>query len=137
MAYWSRTSDGMKKSELGNREMDIIQALWTLGKATVSEVHKKLTDSGVEVAYTTVQTMLNRLERKGRVGREVAGRAYIYRPLLKEPAALSVAIGKVADRFFGGSVEELATHLVGGSLTPKQLDRLRALVDAQRKAGAP
>jgi BlaI family penicillinase repressor len=123
----------MKRRELGERETDLLQALWKLGAGTVSAVREELTRGGVSVAYTTVQTMLNRLVRKGQVARDVSARAHVYRPLLKQPAALKVAIKKVADRFFSGSVEELATHLVSENLTPKHLDRLRAMIEAQRK----
>jgi len=117
--------------KLGERELDILQALWRLGQATVAEVHQELLREGHEIAYTTVQTMLNRLEAKGRVARDTSDRAHRYRPLFKEPAAVSVAIKRLADRFFGGSVEELATHLVERNLTPKQLERVRTMIDDQ------
>jgi BlaI family penicillinase repressor len=115
--------------KLGERELDILQALWRLGQATVAEVNQELLNKGHEIAYTTVQTMLNRLEAKGRVARNASDRAHRYRPLFKEPAAVTVAIKRIADRFFGGSVEELATHLVEKNLTPKQLDRVRTMID--------
>lgn len=121
------------KPKLGERELDILQALWRLGQATVAEVHQELLNEGHEVAYTTVQTMLNRLEAKGGVARDASDRAHRYRPLLKEPATMTVAIKRLADRFFSGSVEELATHLVEKNLTPKQLERIRLMIDEQRK----
>jgi BlaI family transcriptional regulator, penicillinase repressor len=114
---------------LGERELDILQALWRIGQATVAEVHQELLNEGHEIAYTTVQTMLNRLEAKGRVARNASDRAHRYRPLFKEPAAVTVAIKRLADRFFEGSVEELATHLVEKNLTPKQLKRVRTMID--------
>jgi predicted transcriptional regulator len=124
---------GKAQRKLGERELDILQALWRLGQATVTEVHQELLNEGHEIAYTTVQTMLNRLEAKGSVARDATDRAHRYRPLLKEPAAVTVAIKRLADRFFSGSVEELATHLVERNLTPKQLDRIRAMIDEHQK----
>jgi len=121
------------KSKLGEREMDILQSLWKLGQATVNEAHQELLKSGHQIAYTTVQTMLNRLEVKGIVARDTTDRAHRYRPLLREPATLAVAIKRLADRFFGGSIEKLATHLVEKDLTPGQLKRIRAIIDEHRK----
>jgi predicted transcriptional regulator len=115
--------------KLGERELDIMQSLWSLGTATVSEVHAALTERGHLIAYTTVQTMLNRLEGKRFVARDMRDRAHRYRPLLKEPATVAVAIKKLAERFFDGSIEALATHLVARDLTPNQLKRVREMID--------
>lgn len=121
------------KQQLGERELDIMQVLWRTGKATVTEVHQTLLDEGTEVAYTTVQTMLNRLEAKHLVARDGSDRAHLYRPLLKEPAVVGGAIRRLTDRFFSGSVEALATRLVEKDLSPAQLKRLQALLDAHRR----
>ncbi|HYU35206.1 MAG TPA: BlaI/MecI/CopY family transcriptional regulator [Thermoanaerobaculia bacterium] len=118
---------------LGDRELDIMQALWRLGRATVSDVQGHLREQGVEIAYTTIQTMLNRLEVKGLVARETAGKAHAYRPLVKEPAEVGGAIRRLTERFFEGSVEALAAHLVERDLDSEQLDRIQALIDAQRR----
>ena len=126
----------MKRSsnpKIGERELDILQALWKLGQATVAEVHQELLNEGYEIAYTTVQTMLNRLEAKGRVARDASDRAHRYRPLFKERAAVGVAIRQLADRFFKGSMEALATHLVEKDLKPTELDRLQSLIDSHRR----
>jgi BlaI family penicillinase repressor len=116
-------------AKLGERELDILQILWRLGRATVADVRQALRFDGHRVAYTTVQTILNRLEAKGRVAKDASGRAHAYRPLLKEPAAVTVAIKRLADRFFQGSVANLATHLVEQNLTPEQLERVRTQID--------
>jgi predicted transcriptional regulator len=78
--------------------------------------------------------MLNRLEAKGRVARDASDRAHCYRPLLKEPAAVTVAIKRLADRFFQGSLAKLATHLVEKNLTADQLDRVRALIASHEES---
>ncbi|MGA2263868.1 MAG: BlaI/MecI/CopY family transcriptional regulator [Acidobacteriota bacterium] len=121
------------KDTFGERELDVLQALWRLGSATVTEVQDDLQKKGHELAYTTVQTILNRLEGKGRVVRDSSDRAHRYQPLFQEPAAVTGAIQRLADRFFRGSVEDLATHLVERHLTPKQLQRIRAMVEKNRK----
>ena len=72
---------------VGERELDIIQALWECEEGTVAEVHARLVARGHDVAYTTVQTMLNRLEAKGIVARDSSERAHRYRTILDEPDA--------------------------------------------------
>lgn len=123
------------KEKLGDRELDIMQALWATGEGTVGDVHQALVESGHNVAYTTVQTMLNRLEEKGLVSRKKRGRAFLYRPVMEEPAAASVAVRRLVDRFFGGDPAALATHLVGGSIAPRDLDRIQALIEDRRQKG--
>lgn len=122
-----------KNVDLGERELDIMQVLWQRGKATVTEVHQALVEEGRNVAYTTVQTMLNRLEAKRLVARDDSERAHKYRPLLKEPTVVGGAIQRLTNRFFQGSPEALATHLIEQGLSSEQLDRIQALIDAHRR----
>ena len=123
------------KQKLGERELDIMQVLWQTGRATVAEVHQSLQDKRDDIAYTTVQTMLNRLEAKGLVRRDDSDRAHRYAPVLKEPAVVTRAIQKLAERFFSGSVEALATRLVEKDLSLEQLEHIQKLIDAHRRKG--
>jgi predicted transcriptional regulator len=125
----------MTTKRLGERELDLMQALWDRGEATVGEVLEILAGQDKTVAYTTVQTMLNRLEEKGHVRRDKRGRAFVYRPVMKEPAAATVAVRRVVDRFFGGDPAQLATHLVEGAIAARDLDRIQALIDERRRQG--
>lgn len=122
-----------RREKLGERELDIMQVLWRLGPATVSEVHIALIEAGERIAYTTVQTMLNRLEGKGMVARDQSDRAHRYRPLVKEPKAIDGAINQLVKRFFNGSAEALAIRLVENELDAKQLDRIQEIIDSQRR----
>jgi predicted transcriptional regulator len=126
---------GRLKQKLGERELDIMQALWKNGSGTVSEVHQSLLAERGDIAYTTIQTMLNRLQAKGLVTRDDSDRAHRYRPVLKENAAVNGAIRKLAERFFSGSVEALAIRLVEKDLSIEQLDRMQELIDAHRRRG--
>lgn len=119
--------------KLGERELDIMQALWKLGRATVGEVQATLREQSSEIAYTTVQTMLNRLEVKQIVARDDSGRTHYYYAVLKEPAAAESAIRRLTGRFFRGSAEALVSRLVEKDLTPDQLDRIQLLIDEYRK----
>jgi predicted transcriptional regulator len=121
------------REKLGERELDIMQALWTLGQATVGDVQQALLNAKHQVAYNTVQTMLNRLEAKGLVSRDQSDRAHLYKPLVKEPKAVGGAIKQLTNRFFKGSVEALAIRLVEKELDQKQLARIQEIIDAHRK----
>lgn len=124
----------LRRYKLSERELDILQALWQIGEAaTVAEVHRRLRASEIELAYTTVQTMLNRLEAKQIVARDGSGRAHRYRPLVKEPSTVGGAIETLVKRFFNGSVEALATRLVEQELSTEQIERIQTLIDAQRE----
>ena len=118
-----------KHPKLGDRELDIMQALWKRGDATVSEIQKQLQENGIELAYTTILTMLVRLETKGMVARDESARAHRYKPLVKEPSAVGSAIKKLAERFFNGSVEALAARLIEQELNAEQLRRVQAVID--------
>jgi BlaI family transcriptional regulator, penicillinase repressor len=121
------------KRNLGERELDIMQALWRLGPATVADVQKALHADDKKLAYTTIQTMLNRLEIKKLVARDTADRMHRYRALLKQPHATDSALKSLAQRFFGGSIEALVTRLVEKDLTGEQLERVQSLIDAHKQ----
>ena len=122
------------KPRISERELDVMQAIWTLGReAAVGEIHEAMQQSGSELAFTTVQTMLQRLAAKGQVRRRLVGRAYHYAPAVKEPAAARVALQTLVDRFFGGSTAELAAHLVEEEMSEKDVARIEALLAGRGK----
>jgi predicted transcriptional regulator len=113
-------------------ELEIMNVLWETGPANVQTVQAKLTTR--DLAYTTVQTMLNVLHRKGRVKRQLKERAYIYRPLLSRQKAVTQAVGEMLDRFFGGSADSLVLSLVETRhLTAEKLARLQKLLEESKE----
>jgi len=106
---------GPNQAGLTKLELRIMQAIWRRGGGTVSEVQAELDPS---LAYTTVQTMLNILERKGKLKRELQGRAYVYTARVTEAKALGQQLSDLVDRMFGGSSEELVMSL----LKTRQID---------------
>lgn len=114
-------------------ELDIMDVLWRLGEANVQAVQGALAR---ELAYTTVQTVLNILHRKGKVRRVKRDRAYFYIPVVSQTQVARHAVSQIVDRLFGGSAENLVMSLVETrQLTPEKLDRLRRLVkQAQEEA---
>ena len=114
---------------LYERELDVMEILWERGTATVAEVRDALED---EMAYTTVLTVLRRLEEKGYVGHDEEGRAHRYRPVVERVQARESALERLTRKLFAGSPELLLTHLVSQrKLSEAELRRLRDLVEDQ------
>ncbi len=115
-------------------ELEIMKILWEQGAATVPEVHQRL-QPGRPLAYTTVQTMLNVLHRKGKVRRTMQERAYLYRPAISRQQAIRRAVGDLVERVFSGSWEDLVvTLLKNRRLTAEELARLQRLLDEAKEA---
>ena len=111
-----------KKVGLTKLELKIMQVIWRRGRCTVSEVQGEMEPP---LAYTTVQTMLNILERKGKLKRELEGRAYIYSATITEAKALGQGVRDLIDRMFGGSSEELVMSLLrNGEIDARKLAEL-------------
>jgi predicted transcriptional regulator len=106
-------------------ELQIMQVLWDGGPGTVSAVQERL---GSDLAYTTVQTMLNVLLRKKKVRRAQVGRAFAYHAAVSRDGATKAALSDLVSRMFGGSPEALLMALVNTQqLTPEQLARAQRL----------
>ena len=113
-------------------ELEIMNALWETGPANVQAVQAHM--KGRELAYTTVQTMLNILHRKGKVSRKLKDRAYIYRAVLSRQKAVTQAVGDVLDRFFGGSADSLVLNLLETRhLTREKLAQIQRLLEHPRE----
>jgi BlaI family penicillinase repressor len=118
--------------QLTRLELQIMKVLWENGPSMVQEVQKKL--KGEPLAYTTVQTMLNVLHRKGRVKRKLHGKAYQYTPLLSQDKAIGEAIVDLVDRMFGGSAEAFVMSLVKTEhLDARKLEKLREMVEKRQR----
>lgn len=114
-------------------ELEIMQVLWEAGPAGVQAVQQRLPR---ETAYTTVQTMLNVLVRKGKVKRTLKDRAYLYRPAVSRERVVRQAIGDLVDRLFGGSAESLVMSMIETRhLTPAKLAELNRMVASSKGSG--
>jgi BlaI family penicillinase repressor len=111
-------------------ELEIMQVLWQEGSCTVAEVQPKLIG---ELAYTTVQTMLNVLPRKNKVKRVQEGRAYRYRQVVRRERATGSALSDLVKRMFGGSSEALLMAMVDTrQISAEELSRVaKKLAEAE------
>lgn len=97
------------KNGLAPLELSIMQVIWTRGESSVADVQNELAS---DLAYTTVQTMLNNLEKKGKLTRRLVGRAFVYSAVVSEATAVGQGVRDLIDRMFGGSAEELVVSLL-------------------------
>lgn len=96
--------------DLAPLELECLSVLWPIGEGTVRDIHAALAASRPR-AYTTVMTIMDRLEQKGIVARRKVGRAFLYQPMLSAEEARLRAVEKIVNGFFDGSREALAAHL--------------------------
>lgn len=113
-------------------ERAILEVLWTKKQASAHEVTDVLSETRT-VAYTTVQTMLKILERKGFVTYRAEGRTFIYCAAVTRAQARSSALRQLVGQFFGGSSKALAQHLLSEhEIDLAELEALQAKIDAAR-----
>ena len=120
--------ESAKSQTLTPLELEIMQVLWEQGACTVSDVQPKLKG---DLAYTTVQTMLNVLLKKDKVTREPEGRAFRYRAAVSRDRATGGALKDMVKRMFGGSPEALLMAMVDTSqITAEELTRIADRLNA-------
>jgi predicted transcriptional regulator len=119
-------------TQLTRLELEVMKVLWEGGPATVQDVQQRM--RGRALAYTTVQTMLNILVRKGRAKRTLVERSYRYRAAISREKALGNTLKDIVQRMFGGSAEALVLNLIETrQLTPETLQRLNELMESEEK----
>ncbi len=101
-------------------ELECLKALWGIGEGTVRDVREILVGNR-NLAYTTVMTVLDRLEKRGGVSRRKQGRSFLYAPKVSQDAVRRYAVKELVDTFFGGSEEALRSYLQSSS-TPAKSD---------------
>lgn len=111
-------------------ERRIMRVLWEGGPGNVQKVLEGLTGEP-PLAYTTIQTTLNVLQRKGKVRRKLIGRAYEYSATVSQESADSHALKDVLQKVFRGSVDDLLLSLVRSKkLDAQKLAKLQGRLQA-------
>lgn len=119
---------------LAPRERQIVDILYQLGDATVTEVRLALPDP---LTASAVRAMLTRLESKGVVARRSSDRGFTYAPRVPQSEAKRSALSQVVDVFFNGSPVGAASALLGmsGPLKEQDLEDLERLIAEARNRG--
>ena len=122
-----------KSATLTRFELEIMRVLWGLERASVREIQEKLSDKR-RPAYTTVQTIVRRLEEKNAVRRlRKIGNALIFEPAITRKAVHGRLIMELL-QMFGGSARPLMAHLAEmGKLNLEDVRELEALMTEQQE----
>ena len=119
--------------ELGRLELQLMKVIWEKGKATAREVKNALQYER-DLAYTTVATMLRKLEEKGFLTHTVDERTFVYKPLIQQEEVSQNVLGDLLERFFDGSRELLVNALIQQKgISAEELERLKALIDERQR----
>ena len=123
-----------KTHRLGDLQLRIMKVLWSRQAATISEVMEGL-GSGADLAYTTIATMLRKMEVRGLVSHRTEGRSFIYMPkVAAEDVSRSMA-DHLIDRLFEGSLLEAVHHLLTTrEVSRDELQKLEKLIAERKKA---
>lgn len=119
--------------QLTELQIALLRVLWDRGQATVAEICDVLRPER-GLALTTVATLLSRLEKRGIVAHETRARQYVYRALVSEPEVRRSMVRELTEQLFDGDVTALMSHLLTArEMSPGDVDRLKALLDAQAR----
>jgi BlaI family penicillinase repressor len=122
------------KKRLGKLELQIMRLIWDRGKATVREIWTELYPEK-RLAYTTIATMMKKLEGKRFLKHSEKERTYIYYPLVDRKSVSQGLLRELIDGLFDGSAAKLVTTLVQSDhLTEKDLEDIQQIILEQRKA---
>lgn len=118
---------------LGDLQLRIMRVLWELGEGTVADVQQRL--SGDALAYTTVATMLHKMEDRGLVEHGEDGRRFVYRPSVSMDEVTRSMAGDLVDRLFGGSLADAVSHLLDSrEISREELARLERLIRERKQS---
>lgn len=118
---------------LGELQSAVMQVLWDHSRCTVAEVHEQLSQDR-DIAYTTVATVLRRMEAREIVAHEVDGRTFVYSALLDEQTAGNSLVGTLMDNMFRGKASRLVSHLLDREeIDPAELKEIKRLISEHEK----
>ncbi len=124
---------GKLLDDLGRLQRAVIEVVWELGEASVHQVRKRLS-SKKRLAYTTVLTAMQKLEKAGWLRHRNQGKSYIYLPTRTREEAGASSVHKFMERMFDGDALLMFQHLMRQSkLSDKELQELRKIIEKKRK----
>ncbi len=120
-------------NDLGELQRAVIEIVWRLGRASVHDVRRQLARRK-KLAYTTVLTVMQKLEKDGWLTHRAEGKSYIYLPTRTREQAGAKSIRKFIKHVFDGDAVLMFQHLIRqGDLDDQQLRQLRELIDEKQK----
>ena len=129
-------ADGVNESLPTARELEALKVIWALGQATVRDVYRQLQSSNPELAYTTVLSLFQTMEKKGLVRRDGHGRGlkHKYYPAVSPEGTLQGLAADFLRRVFDGAVGHyLISALESSPPDKKQLEELERMISEAKK----
>ncbi len=119
--------------DLGHLQRAVLEIVWQLDEATVHQVRDQLSRRK-KLAYTTVLTALQNLEKSGWLRHKTQGKSYIYTPARTREEAGASSLRRLLKRAFDGDAFLMFQHLIKHSnLRDEQLQTLKKMIDEKRK----
>lgn len=119
-----------RRPAISETELEVLKALWEISSGTVRGVQAALGPQGRRWAYTTVQTLLQRLLDKGYVRSDRSGTAHVFRAAVSRKQLLQQRLSALSDQLCEGSASPLVLALVEGvRFTPEEIEQFRKLLD--------
>lgn len=118
---------------LSNAQLEIMNVVWDLGEASVSDVLEALSKQH-SIARNTVQTVMTRLADKGWLKHRQQGRAFLFKASVPRDSTLRVMVDRLVENAFQGSAEGLVLAMLEGrGLSDDEAARIRKLIDDARR----
>jgi predicted transcriptional regulator len=119
--------------DLGHLQRAVLEIVWQLGEATVHQVREQLSRRK-KLAYTTVLTAMQNLEKAGWLRHKTLGKSYIYLPARTREEAGVNSLRRLLKRAFDEDAFLMFQHLIkDGNLKDEQLQTLKKMIDGKRK----
>jgi BlaI family transcriptional regulator, penicillinase repressor len=119
---------------LGDLQLQIMQVLWDRAEATVADVHQTLAAEH-DLAYTTIATMLRKMETRSLVRHRQDGRSFVYRAAVAADAVTRGMSDHLLERLFEGNLSDMVAHLLTSrEVSRAELSKLEKLIAERKKA---
>lgn len=124
---------GKLLDDLGQLQRAVIEVVWEFGEASVHQVRKRLSHKK-KLAYTTVLTAMQKLEKAGWLRHRAEGKTYVYIPTRTREEAGAKSVRKFMERIFDGDALMMFQHLMQeNKLSDEELRELRKMIDQKRR----
>jgi len=123
-----------KTHRLGDLQLKIMKVLWQRGECAVSDVFTEISKER-DLAYTTIATMLRKMEARSLITHRADGRTFIYRAAVDEQSITSNMSDHLLDRLFEGSLSDMVCHLLQTrDVSRDELVKIEKLIAERKKA---
>ncbi len=127
-----RQMSSARRYRLGDLQLRIMRALWQRGPCGVADVQAAV--GPTDLAYTTIATMLRKMEARGLVRHRSDGRRFLYRAAVAPDAVSRSMTSNLLENLFAGSLADLLSHLLTTrDVSPQELARLEHLIAERKK----